>query len=231
MLAGAPRKMSDMDRRALEEALRIREKVGGVVKTVSIGTPDSRDVVKEIYAMGADEAYILTDLKLEKADPDVTARLLSEMIKKIGNYDLILSGAASTDGYSWQVPAKVAAHLNLPFLPNAISINVNDAVMVDCDLGDAIYDYKAPLPCMVSVSLEINEPRIPTLSAILKASRKPFTEFHIKDFEVDLSPELEVISTAMPKVARKNFIVDASDASKLDEVRKIVDELRKENVI
>jgi electron transfer flavoprotein beta subunit len=103
--------------------------------------------------------------------------------------------------------------------------------MVDCDLGDAIYDYKAPLPCMVSVSLEINEPRIPTLSAILKASRKPFTEFHIKDFEVDLSPELEVISTAMPKVARKNFIVDASDASKLDEVRKIVDELRKENVI
>jgi electron transfer flavoprotein beta subunit len=231
ILAGAPRKMSDMDRRALECALRIKENVGGSVRTVSLGTPETRDVVKEIYAMGADSAYLLTDLSLAKADPDITARLLAEMIKKSGDFNLILCGSASTDGYSWQVPAKISKLLNIPFLPNAISLEVDDTAVAECDLGDAIYKLKAPLPCVVSVSLEINEPRIPTLSAILKASRKQFHEFHIKDFEVDLTPELEVVSTRMPEVSRKNFMVDVSDASKLDEVKKVIDELRKENVL
>jgi electron transfer flavoprotein beta subunit len=232
MLAGAPRKMSDMDRRALEEALRIKEKVGGTVKTVSVGPPETRDVVKEIYAMGADEAFVVTDMKLDKADSDLTAKIIVEAIKKIGNFDLILAGAASTDGYSWQIPAKVAALLDLPFFPNAISLSVNGELVAECDLGEAIYKYKAPLPSVVSVSLEINEPRIPTLSAILKASRKQFTDFYIKDLGIDIVTELEVRKVTMPKVERKNMVVEATDPSKMeDEIKKILDELRKENIL
>ncbi|RLI82158.1 electron transfer flavoprotein subunit beta [Archaeoglobales archaeon] len=232
MLAGAPRKMSDMDRRALEEALKIKENLGGTVKTVTVGPPESRDVVKEIYAMGADEAFVVTDLKLDKADPDLTAKIIVETIKKIGNFDLILAGAASTDDYSWQIPAKVAALLDLPFFPNAVSMTVDGGLVVESDLGDAIYKYKAPLPSVVSVSLEINEPRIPTLSAILKASRKQFTDFYLQDLGLEVVTELEVRKVVMPKVERKNVVVEATDPSKMEDgIKKILDELRKENVI
>ena len=232
MLAGAPRKMSDMDKRALEEALKIKEKVGGSVKTITVGPPETRDVVKEIYAMGADEAYVVADMKLDKADPDLTAKLIVEAIKKIGNFDLILAGAASTDEYSWQIPAKVAAMLNLPFFPNAVSLAVDGEIVTECDLGDAVYKFKSSLPAVISVSLEINEPRIPTLSAILKASRKQFTDFRLEDLGVDATTELEVRKVVMPKVERKNVIVDATDPSKMEpELKKILDELRKENVL
>jgi electron transfer flavoprotein beta subunit len=232
MLAAAPRKMSDMDRRALEEALRIKESAGGTVKTITVGPPETRDVVKEIYAMGADEAFVVADMNLDKADSGVTAKLIVETVKKIGNFDLILAGAASTDEYSWQVPAKVAAMLNLPFFPNAISLSIDGDLVAECDLGDAVYQFKSPLPAVVSVSLEINEPRIPTLSAILKASRKQFTDFRIEDLGVDAISELELRKVMMPKVERKNVIVDATDPSKMEaELRKILDELRKENVL
>jgi electron transfer flavoprotein beta subunit len=232
MLAAAPRKMSDMDRRALEEALRIRERVGGAIKTITVGPPEARDVVKEIYAMGADEAFLVIDQRLERADSDLTARIIADAIGKIGSFDLILAGAASTDDYGWQTPGKIAAMLGIPFFPNAVSLTIDSEITAECDLGEAIYKFKASLPAVVSVSLEINEPRIPTLSAILKASRKQYTELSLEELGVEMKTGLEVRKIVMPKVERKKFIVDATDPSKIEErLRSVVDELRKENVI
>jgi len=233
MLAGAPKKMSDMDKRALEEALRIKEVNGGRVVAVTAGGSDVREVVKEIYAMGADEVYAVMDDALKDADTTSVAKVLAAAIQKVGNYDLILCGAASTDGYSWQVPAKIAASLNLPYLPNAASLKVEDGkVVTESDLGDAVYVYSSALPAVVSVMLEINEPRIPKLSAILKASRKPFNQLSLSELGVAVDAKMEVLSARMPKVARKNVVFDASDAAKVDEaVAKLVEELHRENLI
>jgi len=233
MLAGAPKKMSDMDKRALEEALKIKEASGGKVMAVTAGGSDVKEVVKEIYAMGADEVYAVMDDALKDADTTAIAKVLAAAIKKIGSYDLILCGAASTDGYSWQVPAKIAANLSIPLLPNAVSLKVEDGkVVTESDLGDAVYVYSAGLPVVVSVMLEINEPRIPKLSAILKASRKPFNQLSLSDLGVEVDAKMEVLSARMPKVARKNVVFDASDAAKVDEaISKLVEELHKENLI
>jgi electron transfer flavoprotein beta subunit len=233
MLAGAPKKMSDMDKRALEEALKIKETAGGKVVAVTAGGGEVKEVVKEIYAMGADEVYAVMDDALKDADTTAIAKVLAAAIQKVGNYDLVLCGAASTDGYSWQVPAKIAANLGIPILPNAVSLKVEDGkVITESDLGDAVYVYSSDLPAVVSVMLEINEPRIPKLSAILKASRKPFNQLSLSDLGVDVDAKMEVLSARMPKVARKNVVFDASDAAKVDEaVSKLVEELHKENLI
>ena len=232
MLAAAPKKIGDMDRRALEEAIRIKEKMGGTVRVLSIGPPRTEDVAKEAYAMGADEVIVVSDEKLKSDDPNVSAKVLAELIKKY-DYDIILCGAASTDGYNWQVAGKIAAILDLPFLPNTVSMEIADgSVVAECDLDDAVYKYKATLPAVVSVSLEINEPRIPTLSAILKASRKQYTKVDLSELGVDVAPEISVSKISVPEVVRKRIVMDASEPEKIEEaVTKLLDELKKEGVL
>jgi len=235
IFTGAPKIISDMDKRALEEALRIKEKLGGTVRTVSVGPPDVKNVSRELYAMGADEVLIIADEKLEKATPSATARLIAALVEKLGNIDLILAGAASTDEYDWQVPGKVAELLNLPYLPNATSLDVsNKEIVAECDLGDAIYKFKSQLPAVVSVSLEINTPRIPTLSSILKASKRQPVTYSAQDLCPEIPFEMETLRIVMPKVERRRVITNVLDLdqAKMDgELRKIVEELRKEGVI
>ncbi|ADC65833.1 Electron transfer flavoprotein alpha/beta-subunit [Ferroglobus placidus DSM 10642] len=230
LLATAPRKISDMDRRAIEEALRLKEKLGGKVVAFSVGDSGVKNAVKEIYAMGVDEVHIVADDKLKNVDTTTTAKILSELIKKVGSFDLILCGAASTDGYSWLVPGKIASFLELSFIPNAVALSVeNGKVAVESDMGDGIYKFESSLPAVVSVLLEINEPRIPKLSDILKASKKK-AEFHsLEDFEVEFV-DSGVEEIRMPKVERKRVIFEVKD--NIDEVvEKLLAELKKEGVL
>ncbi len=230
LLTSAPKKISDMDRRAIEEALRLREKFGGKVVAFSIGDSSVKNAVKEIYAMGVDEVHVIADDRLKNVDTTTTAKLLSELIKKVGQFDLILCGAASTDGYSWLVPGKIAATLGYPFVPNAVSLSVDGGkAIVESDLGDGVYKFETNLPAVVSVLLEINEPRIPKLSDILKASKKK-AEFHnLAEFEVDIR-EAGVEEIKLPKVERKGVIFEVKD--NVDEVvEKLIESLKKEGVL
>ena len=230
ILVSPPRKISDMDRRAIEEALRIREKLGGRVVAFTVGDSAAKNSVKEIYAMGVDEVHVLADDKLKNVDTTTTAKLLAELIKKTGSFDLILCGAASTDGYSWLVPGKVASFLGLPFVPNAVALSVeNGKASVEADLGDGVYEFETSLPAVVSVLLEINEPRIPKLSDILKASKKKAELHSLDEFEVELV-ESGVEEIRMPKVERKRVIFEVKD--NVDEVvEKLIAELKKEGVL
>ena len=101
ILQGIPKIVSDIDRSAVEEAIRIREKCGGKVTTVTIGPPEAKEKIKPLLAMGADEAVLIA--RPEKEDYYITAKLLSEAIKKIGDYDIILCGEASIDLFSGQI--------------------------------------------------------------------------------------------------------------------------------
>jgi len=85
---GVPRKMNDFDKNALEEAIRIREKQGGKVVAVSVGQQSSRDVLKEALAMGADEAYLITDQSIPEFDSRAVSHLISKFYTKFGPFDL-----------------------------------------------------------------------------------------------------------------------------------------------
>lgn len=168
---GAARKISDFDRNALEEALRIKEKHGGKVMALIGGT---KDAAKEALAMGADEAF--TYQYDEKTDPLGITSILSGFIKTI-KYDLILCGEASIDEYSFQIGPRLAHALGIPVLAYTRKIELRDSdITVERELENRYEVSKARLPAVVTVTKDINQPRIPTLLAILGASKKKNTE-------------------------------------------------------
>jgi len=166
---GVARKISDFDKNALEEALRIKEKHGGTVLALIGG---AKEAAKEALAMGADEAVIYS------ADSDSlgTATILAEIIHKM-KYDLILCGEASIDEFSFQIGPRLAQALGIPVLTYAREMELKDnEVVVERNLENRYEVAKARLPALVTVTKEINETRIPTLLQILGASKKKTTE-------------------------------------------------------
>jgi len=174
VMEGAARKISDFDKNALEEALRIRERHGGKVTAVIGGT---KDAAKEALAMGADEAVVYEAC----ADSLGTASILSGIIRKI-KYDLIICGEASIDEYSFQIGPRLGEALGIPVAAYARKIELRGGeLVVERELENRYEVVRAKLPALITVTKEINEPRIPTLLQILGASKKKITEAgHVK---------------------------------------------------
>jgi electron transfer flavoprotein beta subunit len=102
------------DRVALELALQVKDKYGGKVSIITMGPPRASDVLRECLYMGADEAYLISDRKFAGADTLATSYVLSEAIKKIGDYHFIFAGRQAIDGDTAQVGPQTADKLNIP---------------------------------------------------------------------------------------------------------------------
>ena len=178
---GVPRKISDIDKNAVEEAVVLKEKHGGKVVTITFGPKDAKNGLKETLAIGADEAYIIEDPSNGQLDTRATSTVLAAGIKKLGSFDLIICGEATVDGFSSQVGPRLAERLNVPLLSYAKKVTVNGDVVVERDLEDQYETLKTKFPALISVTREINTPRIPPLMAILKAAKKKSEIWQIED--------------------------------------------------
>ncbi|HUW49304.1 MAG TPA: electron transfer flavoprotein subunit beta/FixA family protein, partial [Patescibacteria group bacterium] len=209
--AGAPRKMSDFDKNALEEAIRIKEKLGGEIITLTVSSEDAKAVLREGLALGADKAYWLNDPALQGTDTWGTAYVLAEMVKKIGEFDLILCGDSSLDSFSGLVGPRLSEMLNVPQITSVGKVTVEgDAVIAERSLEDASETVKAKMPALISVTREINQPRIPSLMMIMKASKKEIVAWSLKDLNVTaekIGSRIEIISVLAPKMDRKKIKV------------------------
>jgi len=193
---GVTRKISDFDKNALEEAVRVKEKHGGKVLAIIGGTTDA---AKEALAMGADEAVIY------RADSDSlgTATLLAGIIQKM-KYDLILCGEASIDEFSFQTGPRLAQALGISVLTYARKMElINNEVIAERNLENRYEVAKARLPALVTVTKEINEPGIPTLLQILGASKKKITEISLEKPEAGV----ETLSIMAIEMKRKEVIL------------------------
>ncbi len=226
VLDGLPVLFGDFEKCALEEAVRIKEKHGGKVIAVAAGSAKLKDTIKEALAIGADEAVILTDPQLQGSDTMGSARLLAKTIQKIGEYDLILLGDGSADNYSGQVPPRLAELLGLPQAGFVRELEVLDGqVRAVRDLEDELEVVKLSLPAVISVTSELNTPRLPPLSAILKAGRKPLHTWGPDDVgttadEVGSSASVvEVLSNQAPVQDRKRVIFEDEEEGVAELVR------------
>ncbi len=230
ILEGLPWVISDVDKNALEAAVRLKEAVGGTVTALSLGgTPKLKETIKEALAMGADSATLIIDPLLAGNGPAATVEVLAKAIQKIGRYDLLLLGEASADNYSGQVGPRLAELLGLPQVTFAISIEpVDGRLRVKRSLEDSLEIVETPLPALVTVLNEINEPRIPALTQILRAGRKPVTEWKAADLGLSGAPDplTEVVSNVAPKSTRKGQVFSGDDA-----VGRLVDALVREGVV
>ncbi len=203
---GVPRVISEVDKNALEEAVRIKEKHGGKIIAITLGPPEAKEALREALAMGADEACLLTDPLFEGSDAHATANVLAAAVTKILEYDLVLCGAYSEDLYAFQVGPRLAEMCNLPQLTYAAKLTLEgDRVIVERDLENERQVVEAKLPCLVSVVREINEPRLPTLMAIMAASKKPTNVWASTDLA--LGPEELGFDGSLIDIARSSVTV------------------------
>jgi electron transfer flavoprotein beta subunit len=228
ILVGVPQKISDMDKNALEEAIKIKEKHGGKITIVTVGAPDAKERMKELLAMGADEGILIH--APEHADYHVTAHLLAGAITKIGAYDIILCGEASIDMFSSQMGPRVAGLLNIPQITYAQRLTVDASKVVsERNLGEKAVSMESPFPVLLTVTKESNTPRLPSLMAILASSSKPIHEWPATGVSTEaLIPKVTTLDVKGIPMQRKNIIYQEDlDVS----VTKLVDELGKIGVL
>jgi len=227
ILQGVSRKISDIDKNAMEEAITIKDKQGGKITVVTVGPADAKERIKELLAMGADEGVLIT--APENIDYYMTSTLLVEAIKKIGEYDIILCGEASIDMFSGQIGPRVAGLLNIPQITYAQKVTAEkDKVTAERNMGDTAVTTEASYPVLITVTKEINDPRLPSLMQILGAANKPINEWTAESLASGLKPIVETIELKGVSMERKNIIFK----NDLDEsVNKLVESLAKDGVL
>lgn len=150
------------DMNALEAALQLKAAHGGRLSLLSMGPPFFERYLRLGMAMGADAAYLMSDRAFGGADTLATSYALAAGIRAIGSCDLVLCGDESSDGATGQVPPGVAEWLGLPQVTYASRLQVGRdgrTLRARRELGGGYEVVEAPLPCVVSVKLDVNEPR------------------------------------------------------------------------
>ncbi len=201
--------INPFDLYAVEEALRIKDAHGATVTLLTMGPPQAEAALREALGFGADAAVLLSDRKFAGADTWATALTLARAIEKSGGADLIFCGKQAIDGDTAQVGPMLATILNLPYVAWArkLSFDGNGKLTVE-RLLDHGYDAVATtLPALITVVKEINEPRVPSFKAKLKAKKEPIPVWGISDLgleeaEVGLSGSFTQVVKVFPPPAR-----------------------------
>ncbi|MGH4013667.1 MAG: electron transfer flavoprotein subunit beta/FixA family protein [Pseudonocardiaceae bacterium] len=180
--------IDEINERAVEEALKIKEAIEGEVTVVTMGPERATDAIRKALSMGADKAVHLCDEALHGSCAVQTARALAKVIGTVGDVDLIIAGNEATDGTIGAVPAMVAEVLGLPELTHARKVTVEGrTVTVERETDDAITVLQADLPAVVSVHEKINEPRYPSFKGIMAAKKKPVSRLSLGDAGIESS--------------------------------------------
>lgn len=233
---GIPIIISPMDKNAIEEALRIREERGGKVSVISMGPPNTTEVLAMAYAMGVDEAVLLSDRAFAGADTLATAFALACGIGKLGSVDLVLFGNESLDGSTGQVGPQVAEYLDMPSITRVEQIEFadDDTMRVKSRIEGGYMVTEVKLPAALAVTKDINVPRLMPVFGALWATEKQTRVLSSTDCAVD--PEkigLKGSPTWVPDVAniemkRKAEIMKGDPA---DMARALVEKLKVAGVL
>lgn len=164
-------KINPDDMFAIEEAIRIKEKFGGIALGLCMGIPAAENALRQAIAMGLDRGCLISDKAFSGSDTLATAYSLAQGILQIGNADLIICGRHSSDGDTGQVGQEIAATLDLPCIINVVELQLGSKSSIICKvLSDNGYIFlETHLPVVVCVLKGINEPRVPTISGLIKS--------------------------------------------------------------
>lgn len=189
--SSAPAEINPFDLNALEAAVQIKEKVGGFITALSMGPMQALSSLRDAMARGADDAILLEDRRFAGADTLATSNTLAAAIRKIGPYDIILCGEKTVDGDTGQVGAEVAQLLEIPhvyYVSRIVNVSGNSITVVS-ETEDASYVLETGFPVLVSVTRDVNKPRLPTLKSKMKAMKSEVKIWHAEDLSGFLDPD------------------------------------------
>ncbi len=199
--------INEADNYAVEEALQIRDRVGGNVTVVTVGGEDDEEILRRELAMGANTAALVSDDAFAGSDGRGIATVLKAFVQK-GKYDLILTGVQADDGAA-QVGGMLAAMLDYPFASLVNFIAVEDGklkVSREIEGGNREVN-EIELPCVLSIQTGINEPRYVGMRGIRQVASVPIVTLGASDLGVDVS----VVGEPGAKVKRTDCFVPAAD--------------------
>lgn len=172
---GVPSILNPDDANALEAALRLKDSDKDIhVSVVSMGPMQADEMLRECLAMGADDAYLLSDRVFGGSDTCATSVVIAAGIKKLGDFDIIFGGRQAIDGDTAQVGPQVAQRLGLPVITYVEDIKVIDekTIRVHRQLEDGYEVIEVNTPCFLTCVKELNEPRYMSIEGIVNAYKK-----------------------------------------------------------
>jgi len=230
LLKDVPFKISDFDLNAVEEAVRLKERHGGKVTSVSVGPVERKDPIKRALAMGVDEAYFITVNETLNPDSSQLAQILHAFLRTLGSYDVIICGEGSVDEYNSQIGPRLSELLAIPLIAHASKIEISDrTVSAQRSLEEVKQSLRSTLPVVLTVGSEINEPRFPTLLQIMSASKKPTSVISTEELGVRLEePTFSILEVLSPDSRRRRIKIEGDPKAA---ARKLVANLVQEGVL
>jgi electron transfer flavoprotein beta subunit len=230
---GVPGKVSDFDRSAVEAALVLRTAGGGRITSITVGPEEAAKSLREVMAMGVDQTIFVKEPAFNRLDAAATAAIIHKALEKAGSFDLLICAEGSVDSYTSLLAPMLAQKLHLPLITYAQSLQVKEGtVRAERALEKRVEVIEARLPAFVTVTGEINDPRIPTLLQIMGAMKKPILTFTLADLGLDLqgltAMGYRLIEYSAKSRERRKVIFDGSVP---EAVAKLVDSLAKDGLV
>ncbi len=211
--------IDEINEKAVEAALQIKEANGGEVTVLSAGPDKATEAIRKALSMGADKAIHINDSGLHGSDAVQTSYTLARALGTVEGVELVIAGNQATDGGVGAVPAMIAEWLGLPHLTSLRSLTVDgESLKGERETDEGIFTVEGALPAIVSVNEKINEPRFPSFKGIMAAKKKPMNVRTLADLGVDpddMGPARAIMLSVAerPPRAAGVKIVDEGDAA------------------
>ncbi|MCH9666718.1 MAG: electron transfer flavoprotein subunit beta/FixA family protein [Actinomycetia bacterium] len=180
--------LDEINERAVEEALLIKEREGGdsTVTVLTAGPARATEAIRKALSMGADKAVHLLDDGMHGSDVVQTGWALARALGTVEGTELVIAGNEATDGVGGAVPAIVAEYLGLPQLTHLRKVTIEGGkVSGERETDEGVFMVEASLPAVISVSEKINEPRFPSFKGIMAAKKKEVTTLTLAEIGVE----------------------------------------------
>lgn len=238
--SGAQSAINPFDEYAVEEAVLLKEQLGGRVSALTMGPSQAQAVLCDTIARGADDAYHLTDKAFAGSDTWATSYALAKGIEKINareKVDLVICGKQTNDSDTGHIGPQISAWLNWPnaaFVKKVISVD-EKSIRVERLTEDGSEVLELPYPCVISVVKDINNPRVRSVKGRLAAKRADITEWTAADIGADETKlgikncPTRVVKSFVPKRETNAVRVEGNNAKERGE--KLVELLKENHVI
>jgi len=200
------------DEFAVEEALKLKEANGGEVTTISVGSDQTQEALRQALAMGADKAILV---EFPNSDEHATAKALAKAVQGM-EFDLILGGHVAIDDNSGQIAIRLAEELDLPQVNVVTKLEINDGKAVCTrEIEGGVQIVETPLPTVITCQKGLNEPRYPSLKGIMQAKKKELKRIGLEELGLTVDNKVEILEVFLPpqKEAGKVIEGEAEEAA------------------
>lgn len=211
--------INPFDLHALEAAVALKERFGGTVTVLSMGIPATRELLRDAVARGADRGLLLSDRAFAGADTLATSHALAAGVRSLEEpFDLILCGKMATDGDTAQIGPELAEQLGVPHVTDVTALleTEENSLTVRRTLAGGHEDLYVPLPALITVTRELNLPRLPSLAGVRRSLTAPCPVVGADALGVDPArvglngSPTQVVRTFVPRRTRESVALTGS---------------------